>query len=158
MMALRPKAEVKGAGQALVSALFTTPKDLGPRIWGSEWLLHAEPKCFTFKRIVMHPGARGGLQKHWKKTEFGYVVSGRAIVKFDPGDKSLVDRIVGPGDQFLFRQGAVHQIIALDDEPFEYLEASTPYLNDRIHVEHEYGIEAEAGGLPSTELEDVIEV
>ena len=156
-MALRPKAEVRGAGQALVSAVFPKPEDLGPRQWGSELLLFALKEKFTFKLITMHAGAKGGLQYHHKKTEGGYVTAGRAIVRYDRGDRVLVERIVGPGDVFFFPQGAVHQVEALD-KPFEYLEVSTPFLNDRVHVEHEYGIEAEAGGLPSTELEDVIEV
>jgi hypothetical protein len=47
----------------------------------------------------------------------------------------------------------VHQAEAMTD--CAYYEVSTPHFNDRVHVEHEYGIEEEAGGLPSTELYEV---
>jgi mannose-6-phosphate isomerase-like protein (cupin superfamily) len=142
-------------GEAIVSAVFLQPEDLGFRQWGTEELLHTVKGKFTFKLIRMHEGAKGGLQYHHKKDEVGHVISGRAIVRYDPGNGTLVDRIVESGDSFFFPQGATHQIEALTD--FEYVEVSTPYLNDRVHVEDLYGIEGEAGGLPSTSLEDVTE-
>lgn len=101
----------------------------------------------------MHEGAKGGLQYHHKKDEGGYIVSGRMLVRFDRGDGVLDTRICEAGDVFFFPQGAVHQAEALTN--VEYIEVSTPYLNDRVHVEHLYGIEEEAGGLPSTKLEEV---
>jgi mannose-6-phosphate isomerase-like protein (cupin superfamily) len=146
---------VTAGGEALVSATFPTPEDLGFRQWGNEELLFKVSGKFTFKRITMHAGAKGGLQYHHKKDEGGYVTCGMAIVRYDPGNGTLVDRIVEEGDAFFFPQGAVHQIEAIT--AFEYIEVSTPYFNDRVHVEDLYGIEEEAGGLPSTELEDVTE-
>lgn len=113
-------------------------------------------KKFTFKRIRMNEGAKGGLQKHHKKDEGGYIVSGRMLVRFDRGDGVLDTRIVETGDTFFFPQGCVHQAEALTN--VEYIEVSTPYLNDREHVEHLYGLDKEDGGLPSTKLEEVIEL
>jgi mannose-6-phosphate isomerase-like protein (cupin superfamily) len=138
------------------TASFPKREHVGPRQWGTEEKIHFEDDRFTFKKITMLQGAKGGLQYHHKKTEVGHVVSGRAIIRFDRGDGVLTERIVGPDEEFLFPQGCVHQVEAL--EPFSYLEVSTPFLNDRVHVEHEYGIESEAGGLPSTKLEDVVEI
>jgi mannose-6-phosphate isomerase-like protein (cupin superfamily) len=146
---------VIGAGEAIVSASFAEPEDVGPRQWGTEKQIHKVSGKFTFKLITMHEGAKGGLQYHHKKEEAGYVTSGRAIVRHDPGNGKLVDRIVEEGDTFIFPQGCRHQIEALT--AFEYIEVSTPYYNDRVHVEDLYGIEEEAGGLPSTSLEDVVE-
>jgi mannose-6-phosphate isomerase-like protein (cupin superfamily) len=150
---------VTGVGEAILSATasasFPEPEDVGPRQWGTEELLFKVSGKFTFKRIRMNAGARGGLQYHHKKDEGGYVTCGMAIVRYDPGSGTLVDRIVEEGDAFFFPQGAVHQIEAIT--AFEYVEVSTPYFNDRVHVESEYGIAEEAGGLPSTELEDVTE-
>lgn len=156
LMALRPRAVVKGAIEATVSATFPEPESLGPRVWGSEDLLFSLSGKFTFKRIRMHEGAKGGLQYHHKKDEGGVIVSGRLLVRFDRGDGVLDERICGPGDVFFFPQGAVHQGEALTE--VEYLEVSTPFLNDRVHVEAKYGLEKEEGGLPSTKLEDVVEL
>ena len=155
-MALPFKAVALGAGERIVSATFPPAEDLGPRVWGKEELLFAVSGKFTFKRISMDAGAIGGLQYHHKKDEGGYVTGGRAIVRYDPGDGSLSERVVEVGDCFFFPQGAVHQVEAIT--PFEYIEVSTPYLNDRVHVEHLYGIAKEDGGLPSTKIEDVVEL
>jgi mannose-6-phosphate isomerase-like protein (cupin superfamily) len=139
--------------KAKSTASFPQPEDLGFRQWGAELLGLKVPGKFTAKKITMHQGAKGGLQYHHKKDEGGYVISGRAVVRYDPGDGSLTERVVAPDDWFWFPQGCVHQVEAL--EPFSYLEVSTPFLNDRVHVEKDYGIAEEAGGLPSTTLEEV---
>jgi len=99
----------------------------------------------------MKKGTRGGLQFHHKRDEGGVVISGRMIVCYE--DDGLKDRECGPGDAFYFPQGSIHQVTALTD--VVYIEASTPFLNDRQHVEHLYGLK-ESGGLPSTKLEDVV--
>lgn len=135
-------------------AEFPTPKDMGTRIWGKEELGFLVSGHFSMKKITMHEGAKGGLQYHHKKAEGGYVVSGRAIVRYHAGNGVLDERIVEKGDWFYFPAGSHHQIEALT--PFEYIEGSTPHFNDRVHVEYLYGIEKEDGGLPSTKLEDVI--
>ncbi len=137
---------------------FPKPVDLGPRQWGKEELLFALSGKFTVKRITMKQGALGGLQYHHRKDEGGYVISGRLIIRFDsPSDVGTLDtRIVAAGESFFFPQGAVHQAEAITD--CVYIEVSTPYLNDRVHVERDYGIEEEAGGLPSTKIEEVVAI
>lgn len=133
-------------------AFFPRREDLGPREWGEETLLFVIPGEVMMKRIRMKAGAKGGLQYHRCRDEGGVILEGRALVRFDEGE-GLVEMECEPGDVFVFPQGAVHQIEALTD--CVYIEASTPFLNDRVHVEHLYGLE-EAGGLPSTEPEDVV--
>jgi mannose-6-phosphate isomerase-like protein (cupin superfamily) len=133
-------------------AQFPRPKDVGPREWGREELLHTMPGKFTLKRIEMKAGAVGGLQYHHRKDECGVMIEGQMIVTHDNGN-GLVDRVCWPGDVFYFPQGAVHRATAVTD--VVYIEASTPFLNDRQHVEHLYGL-PEAGGLPSTQPEDVV--
>lgn len=137
-----------------VSAKFPVPSEVGPRDWGKEILLYTSPGNYTFKRIEMKAGSKGGLQYHHKKDEGGVVLKGEAIVRYDPGDGSLKEKSIGPGCVFWFPQGAVHQVEAVTE--FEYIEVSTPFFNDRVHVESEYGIEVEDGGLPSTTLEEVV--
>ena len=135
-------------------AQFPTPVDVGPREWGKEVLLYTSPGNYTFKRIEMNAGAKGGLQYHHKKDEGGIVLEGEMVVVYDDGSGSLRERAVGPGNVFHFPQGCVHQSVAITD--VTYIEVSTPFFNDRVHVEKEYGLATEAGGLPSTRLEDVV--
>jgi mannose-6-phosphate isomerase len=135
-------------------ARFHKPSDMGPREWGKEILLYTSPGNYTLKRIEMKAGTKGGLQYHHKKDEGGVIIEGEMIVRYDPGDGTLKERACGPGSVFHFPQGSVHQGEAVTD--VVYIEVSTPFFNDRVHVESEYGIEAEAGGLPSTRLEDVV--
>lgn len=134
-------------------ARFPASEDLGAREWGMETLLLAVPSKFLLKRIAMKAGAKGGLQYHHRRDEGGVMISGRMLVRYEDG--GLKDRVCRPGDVFFFPQGSIHQAIALTD--VVYIEASTPFLNDRQHVEHLYGLK-ESGGLPSTRLEDVVAV
>lgn len=146
--------QFKAVKQPNGPAQFPEPTSLGPRKWGNEILLYTSPGNYTFKRIEMHKGAKGGLQYHHKKDEGGVVITGELLVRFDRGDGNLSERICGPGAVFHFPQGSVHQGEALTD--VVYIEVSTPFFNDRVHCESEYGIETEEGGLPSTRLEDVV--
>lgn len=126
------------------------------RDWGIEELIVATGD-YTMKRIIMHPHKEGGLQYHHKKDETAYILKGSALVSYDNGDGYLTQRAVYRGDAVRFPQGAVHKMKAFH-EGCEYIEASTPYLNDRCHVEHLYGLPKETGGLPSTKPEDVVRI
>lgn len=136
-------------------AEFPTPYEIGPRPWGKELMLFSVPGAYTFKKLVMNKGTKGGLQYHHKKDEGGYVVSGKLLVRYDMGDGALRERICGPGDVVHFPIGAVHQEEALEETVI--IEASTPFLNDRVRAEPLYGMEIPEGGLPSTTPEEVTE-
>ena len=125
---------------------------MGPREWGKELLL-VECPHYTLKKITMKGGSRGGLQYHHKKDEAGVLLEGKLLVESDAGGGYLVKKEVDAGEAFRFPQGAVHRVTALEHSV--YIEASTPYENDRYHVEADYGLPAETGGLPSTKPEDV---
>lgn len=131
---------------------FPLSRDVGPREWGREILLVHAPGKYTMKRIEMKKDARGGLQFHRLKDEAGVMLEGEMEVTYD--SDGLCSRVVRPGDTFHFPAGSVHQALALTD--CAYIEVSTPHFNDRVHVESEYGIKEEAGGLPTTKLEDVV--
>ena len=137
----------------LASVSFPLPKDVGPREWGKEVLLLLAPNKYTMKLITMKQGAKGGLQYHRLKDEGGVMLKGSMKVIYDNGDGELVSRVCRKGDTFHFPPGAVHQAEALT--ACSYIEVSTPHFNDRVHVEDKYGIDKEAGGLPSTSLEEV---
>ncbi len=126
------------------------------RDWGEEHIL-AKTEFYTLKKMVMYPGKAGGLQIHQKKDETGSVVEGSAVAEFDDGTGEIQTAEVGPGDTVRFPPGTVHRMTA-GPKGITYYEASTPYLNDRVHKEAEYGIEKETGGLPSTTLNDIIRI
>jgi quercetin dioxygenase-like cupin family protein len=132
---------------------FPEPESVGPRQWGREVLLAHAPEKWTLKRIEMTAGAEGGLQYHRLKDEGGVMVEGVMKVIYDDGSGDLVERIIGAGTAFHFPTGSVHKAVAITDGA--YIELSTPHFNDRVHVESQYGLESEAGGLPSTELGEV---
>ncbi len=134
---------------------FPSPESVGYREWGSEDLLVLVSGKYTLKRIFLKAGFKGGLQFHRQKNECGVIISGKMIVKFDNGLGELAEKIVNEGDVFHFEPGVVHQTEAIIDTI--YIEASTPHFNDRVHVEHLYGIDDEAGGLPTT-TENQIEI
>lgn len=132
---------------------FPKPESVGPRDWGTEDLLVLVSGKYTLKRIFLKAGSKGGLQFHRQKNECGVLISGRMIVRFDDGAGSLVEKIVGEGEVFHFEPGVVHQTEAIVDTV--YIEASTPHFNDRVHAESLYGISEEAGGLPTTTVEQI---
>jgi quercetin dioxygenase-like cupin family protein len=94
------------------------------------------------------------LQFHRLKDEVAVMVSGQMIVRYDDGTGAMQERIVGPGDVVHFPPGLVHQEEAITD--CVLIEASTPHFNDRVRMEEAYGVES-SGGLPSTELSEIIE-
>lgn len=134
-------------------AQFPSEPQVLTRDWGTEKIWVVAPGKYSFKEIFVMAGKKGGLQKHHLKDEAGYMVYGFMLVRYDDGTGKLVERELGPGEFFHFPTGCVHQSEALSD--LCYIEASTPHFNDRVHCEADYGIEKEAGGLPSTRLEDV---
>ena len=133
--------------------VFPKAFDMGERNWGTETLLALVPGKYSVKRIEIKAGEKGGLQFHHLKDEVGVIISGTMIVRFDSGNGSLTEKIVGPGGVIHFSPGLVHQTEAISD--VVYIEASTPHFNDRMRVEEIYGVESEAG-LPSTSIDQVI--
>lgn len=143
---------MSGVKQPNGSAQFPTPTPVGPRPWGEELMLFVVPGSYTFKKLVMNKGAKGGLQYHHKKDEGGYLVSGELLVRYDAGDGKLTERVVKVGECMHFPVGCVHQEEALTD--CVIIEVSTPFLNDRVRVEEEYGL-PKGEGLPSTSVDEV---
>jgi len=136
-------------------AQFPKQTSIGERNWGDEILLAASAGNFTFKKLFIKAGSKGGLQYHRMKEEAGYIVSGQLLVRYDDGTGVLSEKILGPGECFLFPKFSVHQEEALEDTVI--IEASTPYLNDRVRVEKKYGLE-ETEGLPTTSESEIIKI
>ena len=132
--------------------IFPKQKSVGKRPWGEEILLALIEKKISLKKLFLKKGNKGGLQYHHKKDECGILIKGKLLIRFDKGNGKLIEKILKPGDSFIFRQGLVHQEEAITD--CIIIEASTPYFNDRVRVEENYGIKSKQG-LPSTRKKDV---
>lgn len=135
--------------------VFPNPIDLGSRDWGLETLLGLVPGRFSFKRLFMRAGSKGGLQFHQLKEEIQILISGEMIIRTVGKDGNLTERVISAGDVMHFRPGTVHQEEAVTD--CLIIEASTPHFNDRVRVETMYGFSG-AGGLPTTDISDVYEL
>ena len=124
------------------------PEDIGFRSWGKETLLAVSSKKIMLKKLEIKAGSKGGLQYHRKRVEAGYIVSGKLKVKIGHMGK-IQEKILVSGDHFIFNAGLVHQEEALEDTTI--IECSTPWLNDRVRVEEEFGLEIDnENGLPSS--------
>lgn len=129
-------------------AQFPEAQSVGEREWGEEKLLVHAKGLYTMKLIRMYQGHEGGLQFHRIKDEAGYMVAGAMAVTYEVAPDVLHTKVLRPDDWFHFPAGSVHKAEALTD--CVYIEVSNPVFNDRVHVEEHYGIDKEAGGLPST--------
>ena len=134
--------------------IFNFQESVGERDWGQEILLSHVKGSYTFKKLILKKGCKGGLQYHRIKNECGYLVSGKLIVRYSNSDNSLKERIVLPGESFHFPPFAIHQEEAIED--CIILEASNPVFNDRIRCEDQYGITDLGQGLPSTTDSEII--
>lgn len=135
-----------------VSPNFLKPRDLGDRPWGQEILLcHAEGK-YMMKKLVIKKGSKGGLQYHRFKDEAGILLSGKMIVRFEGDNKTLVEKVLGPGDIFHFQAGVVHQEEAVED--CVIIECGTPILNDRVRMEEYFNL-GDPVGMPTTTADEV---
>lgn len=127
----------------------------GPRDWGQEILAGLIPESVhldigaTLKLLKYNKGHAGGVQYHHYKFECGYVLSGQLMVRYDKGDGKLSERICEEGDIVFIPPGAVHQEEALSDN-LVVIELSSAHKNDRVRVEHLYGLPEATTGLPST--------
>ncbi|MBM7070042.1 cupin domain-containing protein [Actibacterium sp. 188UL27-1] len=138
-----------------LEATFPKPEDMGLRAWGVETMLCTIPGVLTFKKLELNAGQKGGLQYHRKKDECGIVLSGEMIVRTISNDHQIEERLVQAGDVFHFSPGVVHQEEAVTD--CVIIEASSPFINDRVRVEELFGLVA-GQGLPSTKPGEEIAV
>ncbi len=136
-----------------VDVRFFKPEDVGPRNGGREILVEHATGLFTGKLLLMKAGTKGGLQYHQLKNESAYLYSGEMMFYYDSGDGKISQRKLTAGDSVHIPPGAVHREEALTD--CVIFEVSTPYLNDRVRVEEEYGEEIPEGGLPTTTLKEI---
>ena len=106
--------------------------------WGYE-IWWAVTDQYVGKILHVDKGHRLSLQYHEHKDETSYLLSGRLLLVQGESVDSLTEREVGPGQGWHNHRGLIHTIEALEDS--DVLEASTPFLDDVIRLEDNYGRE-----------------
>ena len=107
--------------------------------WGYEETLESNSE-YLFKKLFMKQGHKCSLQYHNHKTETLYVVTGSLIVTLsDPElkDFKVISMVLHPGDHLTIKSGVTHRMEANTD--CTYLESSSPFPDDTVRVEDDYG-------------------
>jgi mannose-6-phosphate isomerase len=116
--------------------------DPGPRLvpkpWGHE-LIWAVTDRYCGKVIAINAGHRLSLQRHERKDESVYVLSGRLRLHLEDDDGVVKVLDLGPGESRHVPPHRIHRFEA--HEPVELIEVSTPELDDVERLEDDYGRE-----------------
>ena len=86
------------------------------RPWGFYRVLEDEAD-HKVKRIVVQPGMRLSLQRHWRRSEHWHVVSGRAIATRDGEDLALA-----AGESVDIATGVAHRMMNPGPDPLAFIE------------------------------------
>ena len=82
-----------------------TEGEFSERPWGNYTVLSDDASDHKLKRIVVHPGKRLSYQRHAKRAEHWFIVSGKARVTLDGHVTELV-----PGQAIDIPIGAAHRV------------------------------------------------
>jgi mannose-6-phosphate isomerase len=102
-----------------------------PKPWGRE-VWYAHEARYAGKIIEVDEGGALSLQKHARKQETMYLLSGRLLYHLNGREEEML-----PGRCITIHPGDVHRFTAL--EASVILEVSTPELDDVIRLEDRYG-------------------
>jgi mannose-1-phosphate guanylyltransferase len=105
------------------------------RPWGTYTILEDTPG-YKIKRIVVHPGQRLSLQKHFHRSEHWIVVSGTATVTV--GENST---LVRPNESTYIKMGEVHRLTNEGKIPVVLIEAQVGEYtgeDDIIRISDDY--------------------
>lgn len=86
------------------------------RPWGNYQVLD-DSTSHKVKRIIVHPGHRLSYQRHERRSEHWYIVTGGAKVVLDG-----VEHLLGPGEAIDIPQGSAHRIGNPTEEPLVFIE------------------------------------
>jgi mannose-6-phosphate isomerase-like protein (cupin superfamily) len=112
-------------------------REFDERPWGSYLVLDDDAADHKVKRIVVAPGKRLSYQKHAKRAEHWFVVSGSAKVTLDG-----VDHLVGAGQAVDIAIGTAHRIENVGDVDVVFIEVQHgTYFgeDDIVRLEDDYG-------------------
>src|ERR1700685_3427481 len=103
MPCVRPSAP-RSAGRAGRGG-HVTEGEYSERPWGTYTVLSDDAGDHKVKRIVVHPGKRLSYQRHAKRAEHWFLVSGQAQVTLDGTVTTL-----SPGQAIDIPTGAAHRV------------------------------------------------
>jgi mannose-6-phosphate isomerase len=106
------------------------------RPWGFYDVLE-DADTHKVKRISVKPGGRLSYQRHQKRAEHWFVISGQATVTLDGNVVT-----VNPGEHVDIPQGTAHRVQNQGDEPMVFIEVQhgTYFGEDDIErLEDDYG-------------------
>ena len=72
------------------------------------------------KRIVVYPGQRLSLQRHWRRSEHWYVIKGKATVMLNDREIHLRE-----GEAVDIPREAWHRVMNIGDENMAFIEVQT---------------------------------
>lgn len=110
------------------------PSDHRP--WGRWEVVLSEPG-YQVKRILVRPGQRLSYQRHARRSEHWFIVSGRALATLDGKEIPLA-----PGQALDVPAGAAHRIAGAGRDDLVFIEVQTgDYLgeDDITRLEDDYG-------------------
>lgn len=106
------------------------------RPWGSFQVLN-ESSAHKVKLILVHPGKRLSYQKHQKRAEHWFVVSGEAQITIDGNIRNLA-----AGDSVDIAIGVAHRIANKGVDELKFIEVQTgTYFgeDDIVRLEDDFG-------------------
>lgn len=102
--------------------------------WGGEYLLEVNDN-YAVKRLVMNPGCRCSRQFHRDKMETIYVLKGKLEVEIN-GEVETHEE----GSTITILRDTIHRMsVPYGNYATEYLECSTPELEDVVRVDDDWG-------------------
>jgi mannose-6-phosphate isomerase len=112
-------------------------REFSERPWGSYTVLDDGEPDHKVKRLVVHPGKRLSYQRHAKRSEHWFIVSGTATVTLDG-----VVTTLSPGEAIDIPMGSAHRIAneGTDDVVFVEVQHGSYFGEDDIvRLEDDYG-------------------
>jgi mannose-6-phosphate isomerase-like protein (cupin superfamily) len=112
-------------------------REYSERPWGSYTVLDDEARDHKVKRIVVHPGHRLSYQRHSKRSEHWFIVSGTAVVTLDGVETEL-----HPGASIDIPKEGAHRIANAGETDVVFIEVQhgTYFGEDDIErLDDDYG-------------------
>ncbi len=112
-------------------------REFDERPWGTYLVLDDTQGDHKVKRIIVEPGKRLSYQRHSKRSEHWFVVSGEALVILDG-----VDNVLRAGEAITIAQGTAHRIENIGTKPVLLIEIQYgTYFgeDDIVRLEDDYG-------------------